>query len=202
MTLSEAIIKYRKDHDLSQRQFALKAGLSNGYISMLESNINPKTKQPLTPTMPVLKKIANAMDISVDALFAIVDDMPISLERTDYTELLRAIVEENKTGRPAAIDEIRRLFGTEYSIHNIYACEDKKKIAILYYKALERRVALSLTDIIGTIDRLDGHQAEKAMLLLHAYLKAGQPIRNIVDTALEPYVEDLDELLCGGSQTG
>lgn len=80
MTLSEAIIKYRKDHDLSQRQFALKAGLSNGYISMLESNINPKTKQPLTPTMPVLKKIANAMDISVDALFAIVDDMPISLE--------------------------------------------------------------------------------------------------------------------------
>lgn len=202
MTLSEAIIKYRKDHDLSQRQFALKAGLSNGYISMLESNINPKTKQPLTPTMPVLKKIANAMDISVDALFAIVDDMPISLERTDYTELLRAIVEENKTGRPAAIDEIRRLFGTEYSIHNIYACEDKKKIAILYYKALERRVALSLTDIIGIIDQLDGHQAEKAMLLLHAYLKAGQPIRNIVDTALEPYVEDLDELLCGGSQTG
>ena len=202
MTLSEAIIKYRKDHDLSQRQFALKAGLSTGYISMLESNINPKTKQPLTPTMPVLKKIANAMDISVDALFAIVDDMPISLERTDYTELLRAIVEENKTGRPAAIDEIRRLFGTEYSIHNIYACEDKKKIAILYYKALERRVALSLTDIIGTIDQLDGHQAEKAMLLLHAYLKAGQPIRNIVDTALEPYVEDLDELLCGGSQTG
>lgn len=202
MTLSEAIIKYRKDHDLSQRQFALKAGLSNGYISMLESNINPKTKQPLTPTMPVLKKIANAMDISVDALFAIVDDMPISLERTDYTELLRAIVEENKTGRPAAIDEIRRLFGTEYSIHNIYACEDKKKIAILYYKALERRVALSLTDIIGAIDQLDGHQAEKAMLLLHAYLKAGQPIRNIVDTALEPYVEDLDELLCGGSQTG
>ena len=202
MTLSEAIIKYRKDHDLSQRQFALKAGLSNGYISMLESNINPKTKQPLTPTMPVVKKIANAMDISVDALFAIVDDMPISLERTDYTELLRAIVEENKTGRPAAIDEIRRLFGTERSIHNIYACEDKKKIAILYYKALERRVALSLTDIIGAIDQLDGHQAEKAMLLLHAYLKAGQPIRNIVDTALEPYVEDLDELLCGGSQTG
>lgn len=202
MTLSEAIIKYRKDHDLSQRQFALKAGLSNGYISMLESNINPKTKQPLTPTMPVVKKIANAMDISVDALFAIVDDMPISLERTDYTELLRAIVEENKTGRPAAIDEIRRLFGTEYSIHNIYACEDKKKIALLYYKALERRVALSLTDIIGTIDQLDGHQAEKVMLLLHAYLKAGQPIRNIVDTALEPYVEDLDELLCGGSQTG
>ena len=121
-------------------------------------------------------------------------------EETDA--LILSIIEENKSGRPAAIDELRRLFGTEYSIHNVYACEDKKKIAILYYKALERRVALSLTDIIGTIDQLDGHQAEKVMLLLHAYLKAGQPIRNIVDTALEPYVEDLDELLCGGSQTG
>lgn len=40
------------------------------------------------------------------------------------------------------------------------------------------------------------------MLLLHAYLKAGQPIRNIVDTALDPYVEDLDELLHDGSQIG
>lgn len=121
-------------------------------------------------------------------------------EETDA--LILSIIEENKSGRPAAIDELRRLFGTEYSIHNVYACEDKKKIAILYYKALERRVALSLTDIIGTIDQLDGHQAEKVMLLLHAYLKAGQPIRNIVDTALDPYVEDLDELLHDGSQIG
>lgn len=36
MTLGEFIRKYRSEHDLSQRQFALKCGLSNGYISMLE----------------------------------------------------------------------------------------------------------------------------------------------------------------------
>lgn len=190
MTLSEAIIKYRKDHDLSQRQFALKAGLSNGYISMLESNINPKTKQPLTPTMPVLKKIANAMDISVDALFAIVDDMPISLERTDYTELLRAIVEENKTGRPAAIDEIRRLFGTEHSTLSTYICDDNKKLSVLYYKAVDRYVAPPLTEIIRSVDCLDARQAEQIMLVVHAYLKAEQPIRDIVDTALRPYMQE------------
>lgn len=190
MTLSEAIIKYRKDHDLSQRQFALKAGLSNGYISMLESNINPKTKQPLTPTMPVLKKIANAMDISVDALFAIVDDMPISLERTDYTELLRAIVEENKTGRPAALDEIRRLFGTEHSTLSTYICDDNKKLSVLYYKAVDRYVAPPLTEIIRSVDCLDARQAEQIMLVVHAYLKAEQPIRDIVDTALRPYMQE------------
>lgn len=106
------------------------------------------------------------------------------------------------SGRTAAVEELRRTYGTEHGIHATYTCDDKAKLCILYYKALERRVALSLTDIIGTIDQLDGHQAEKVMLLLHAYLKAGQPIRNIVDTALDPYVEDLDELLHGGSQIG
>ena len=67
---------------------------------------------------------------------------------------------------------------------------------------MERDVTWSLTDIIAPVDRLDGRQAEKVTLLLHAYLKAEQPIRNIVDPALDPYVEDLDDLLCGGSQIG
>lgn len=120
----------------------------------------------------------------------------------EHLELMLQLSEDSASGRTAAVEELRRIYGTEHGIHATYTCDDKAKLCILYYKALERRVALSLTDIIGAIDQLDGHQAEKAMLLLHAYLKAGQPIRNIVDTALEPYVEDLDELLCGGSQTG
>lgn len=43
MTLSDFVKEYRKEHDLSQRQFAAICGLSNGYISMLEKNMNPKT---------------------------------------------------------------------------------------------------------------------------------------------------------------
>lgn len=121
-------------------------------------------------------------------------------EETDA--LILSIIEENESGRTAAVDEIRRLFGTDRSIHNVYACADKKKATILYYKTLDRYVVLSLSNILGTVDDLDKHQAEKVMLLLHAYLKAEQPIRNIVDTALDPYVEDLDELLYGGSQIG
>ena len=114
-------------------------------------------------------------------------------EETDA--LILSIIEENESGRTAAVDEIRRLFGTDRSIHNVYACADKKKATILYYKTLDRYVVLSLSNILGTVDDLDKHQAEKVMLLLHAYLKAEQPIRNIVDTALDPYMEDLDELL-------
>lgn len=51
MTLKDLIIEYRNDHGLSQRQFATACGLSNGYISMLEKEMNPNTKLPVTPTL-------------------------------------------------------------------------------------------------------------------------------------------------------
>lgn len=45
MTLRDLISAYRKDHGLSQRQFANQCGLSNGYISMLEKGINPTKRE-------------------------------------------------------------------------------------------------------------------------------------------------------------
>ena len=79
MTLSDFVKEYRKEHDLSQRQFAAICGLSNGYISMLERNLNPKTGLPLTPSLPALKKISTAMGMSLGDLLTAVDDMPIDL---------------------------------------------------------------------------------------------------------------------------
>ena len=178
----------RNEADLSQQE------LANQLKCVSKSSINMYERGEREPGLETTEAIADFFNVDIDYLYGRTD------KKNKYADFMASIVEENKTGRPAAIDEIRRLFGTEHSIHNIYACEDKKRIALLYYKALERRVALSLTDIIDTVDQFDGDHAEKAMLLLHAYLKAGQPIRNIVDTALEPYVEDLDELLCGNIQ--
>ena len=56
VTLRDVIKSYRQENNLSQRQFAINCSLSNGYISLLEKGINPKTKQPVTPTLPALKK--------------------------------------------------------------------------------------------------------------------------------------------------
>lgn len=178
----------RNEADLSQQE------LANQLKCVSKSSINMYERGEREPGLETTEAIADFFNVDIDYLYGRTD------KKNKYADFMASIVEENKTGRPAAIDEIRRLFGTEHSIHNIYACEDNKRIALLYYKALERRVALSLTDIIDTVDQFDGDHAEKTMLLLHAYLKAGQPIRNIVDTALEPYVEDLDELLCGNIQ--
>lgn len=99
MTLGEYIMGYRERNGLSQRQFADKSGVSNGYISMLEKNENPKTGQPLAPSMPVMKKLAMAMGVTINDLCAVVDDMTIDLGTTvmDYEEAqekLRMILTE------------------------------------------------------------------------------------------------------------
>lgn len=77
MKLGDLIRSYRESHDLSQRQFALRCDLSNGYISILERGVNPNTQRPVTPTIPQLKKLADGMGMSLTDLFEQVDDMPI-----------------------------------------------------------------------------------------------------------------------------
>ena len=79
MTIGEVIRRYREDHNLSQRQFALKCNISNGYISMLEKGINPKTNEPIMPSIAALKAISSAMNISLNDLLIQADDMPVKL---------------------------------------------------------------------------------------------------------------------------
>jgi len=87
MTLSELIKEYRKDHRLSQRQFAIKCNVSNVHISMLENNLNPRTGKPLTPTLPMLKKIADGMNISLDELLARTEDFLVDLSPALQSDL-------------------------------------------------------------------------------------------------------------------
>lgn len=92
MTLSEYIIAFRTEKNISQRKFAENCELSNGYISMLEKGKNPNTDLPITPTLPQLKKLAKGMGVSVNELFTLVDDIDISL---DTYETPNGIISEN-----------------------------------------------------------------------------------------------------------
>ena len=96
MTLKDLIIEYRNDHGLSQRQFATACGLSNGYISMLEKEMNPNTKLPVTPTLPKLKQLASGMGMSLTDLLVKVDDMPVELilDDADSKKLVPEIEDE------------------------------------------------------------------------------------------------------------
>ena len=79
MTLADFIVAYRHKEKLSQREFAKKCNLSNGYISMLERGFNPKTKEPIKPSLTQIKKLADGMGISIMELFDAVDDMPVDI---------------------------------------------------------------------------------------------------------------------------
>lgn len=68
MTIGALINQFRQEHNWTMEEFANKSGMSKSYISMLEKNENPRTKQPITPTMKTISAVAKAMGISVSAL--------------------------------------------------------------------------------------------------------------------------------------
>lgn len=93
MTLPEYIINFRDENDLSQRQFANLCGLSNGYIAMIESGVNPRTGNPITPSLSSLKKMAAVMGLTWQALSDIIEGDNISnIHIDELTEDEREII--------------------------------------------------------------------------------------------------------------
>ena len=98
MTLGEVIKQFREKEDMSQRQFALKCNVSNGYISMLEKGKNPKTDKPIETSLPTLKAIASTMGMSLNDLLTLVDD-DISIDLSgDYTQFTEKNKPADKSG--------------------------------------------------------------------------------------------------------
>lgn len=126
MTLSDLVQEYRREHGLSQRQFASACGLSNGYISMLERNVNPKTGQPVTPSLPALKKIADGMGISLTDLFTRTDDIPVDLLTGALDETTPAPKAEG--GRSGLDDELTAIL--------LELTPEKKREALNYLRYL------------------------------------------------------------------
>ena len=79
MRLAEKIKDYRQKNGISQRDFAAKAHLSNGYLSQLEAEKSRNTGRPIVPTLTALNGIALAMGTTIDALLAELDDMPVDI---------------------------------------------------------------------------------------------------------------------------
>ena len=79
MTLAEFIKDYRKRNNLSQRKFAEICRLSNAYISFLENENNPTTGRSINSSIPVLKRLAKGMNISLDKLLKSVDNFKLNV---------------------------------------------------------------------------------------------------------------------------
>lgn len=84
MFLGEIIKNYRKTHNLSMEKFADLAGLSKGYISMLEKNRNPQNARKLAPSVDTFKKVASVMNVEAEELIKMTDDrQPVLMVKED-----------------------------------------------------------------------------------------------------------------------
>lgn len=111
---------------ITKAELARLSGLS-------KSSITRYAKGDWEAKQDAVYAIAQALNVNEAWLMGY--DAP--MERV-YSELLASIAEDNKSGRTAAVEELRRTYGTEHSIHSTYGCDDKKRVTLLYYKTLER----------------------------------------------------------------
>lgn len=77
MKLSEIIKQYRSKSGDSTRTLAEKVGCTNAYISLLE---NDKVK---SPSIDIINALANAMEIDLDTLLEMMDNINITLKKSE-----------------------------------------------------------------------------------------------------------------------
>jgi transcriptional regulator with XRE-family HTH domain len=74
MNLGEIIHNYRMDNKMTLDDVAKKCGITKGYVSMLEKNVNPKTKRALSPSIETILKVSKGLSIDIDKMFEMLDD--------------------------------------------------------------------------------------------------------------------------------
>lgn len=160
----------REAKNLTQEELGTLCGTTKQTIFKYENNI--VTNIPTDR----LEKIAEVLDVTPAYLMGWEGSM------------LKVMAEEHKSGRTQAKEEMFRLFGTEHTASDLRLQGDK--VALLYYKAMNRQAAPELLGLVNEVEELDYQALENIRLLVQAYLRADAPIREIVDTALKPYRQE------------
>lgn len=88
MTLGQYIRDYRERMGLSRRALAAKCGVSHTYIGLLEDGANPKTKEPVTPTIEKLYAVARGMGTTLQDLLREVDDLYLNISGPSVADTL------------------------------------------------------------------------------------------------------------------
>jgi transcriptional regulator with XRE-family HTH domain len=108
-TLGEIIKNYRLTNKLSLRDFAQKCDVSHTYIDKLEKGVDSRTGKPVEPTLLVIEKKANAMNISTKSLLE-----EIGFIANDSTEVLDTELEKwfkaIKSASPQKREELKKFW--------------------------------------------------------------------------------------------
>lgn len=82
MDLSEAVLKYRKEHGYSLRDFAKITGISHVQIMRIESGLSPDGKA-FEPSVKTLKKLARGMGLTLNEIFDYCENLVVHYEKDD-----------------------------------------------------------------------------------------------------------------------
>ena len=109
MTLGDLIKYYRRKHKLSMDAFAKKSGLSKAYVSLLEKNKHPKTGKEITPSVDVIKKVADAIEMDFDDVFNTIDSTTkIIIGKASTNGLLKYLNEDIPKILDDAFEELNK----------------------------------------------------------------------------------------------
>lgn len=112
------IKKYRGD--MSLRNFAEKCGISHTHLDSIEKGYDPRTGKPVSVSVDTLKKIANAMNMSVNDLLIESGDVKIeelNFDNAKLTNIDNDIVKIPVLGRiPAGVpfEAVEDLYALDY----------------------------------------------------------------------------------------
>ncbi len=102
MTLGDLIRDYRTKNGISQRKFASLCGIAHSQISYIELGVNPRTGEPVIPTIDSVNAIAKVMGMSVSDILAKVDDFQVDIAGPDKDNLedqfLSTLNSDDRTG--------------------------------------------------------------------------------------------------------
>ncbi len=108
-TLGEIIKNYRLTNKLSLREFAQKCDVSHTYIDKLEKGVDSRTGKPVEPTLLVIEKISNAMNISTKSLLEEIGFITrdnIEVNDTELEQWFKAI----KRASPQKREELKKFW--------------------------------------------------------------------------------------------
>ena len=178
--LSQRLKSLRHEAELSQQELATQLKCVS------KSSINMYERGEREPGIETTEAIADFFNVDLDYLYGRTEI------KNRYAEFMKAATEEAKSGRPAAVDEIYRTYGSEHSTNEVHPCEGSKKFGVLYYGVKDnRKTAMDMSGAIATLDSLDGEQLETAKFIIASYFKSSQASQDIVLTELRPIMEEL-----------
>ena len=95
--IGDYIRKYRGD--LSLRDFAKKCGISHTHLDSIEKGFDPRTGKEVRVTVDTLKKIANAMGLTINELLTVSGEIEDDNDSIDKKkEYIKTIATDQNTG--------------------------------------------------------------------------------------------------------